>query len=97
MLIEDLCYLEKELCTLFYTRFHLSVLLWKKSALTIYMYLIGDHMDSRFRAFITNLEKNTTARNYSTSFYQHTLCDFEHISELYSTHFIKGRYFASVL
>lgn len=54
-------------------------------------------MDSRFRAFVTNLEKTPTAKTYSTSFYQHTLCDFEHISELYSTHFIKGRYFASVL
>lgn len=56
--IEDLRYVEKKLCTLFYRHFHLSVLLWKQSAMRIYTYLMGDP----FRVFITDLEKGPTAR-----------------------------------
>lgn len=51
------CYVKKELCTLFYRLFHLSMLLWKQRASRVNMYLMGDRINCPFRVFIRDLEK----------------------------------------
>lgn len=39
----------KKICTLFCRRFDFSMLLWKRTALKMYMYLMGDDADCSFR------------------------------------------------
>lgn len=91
------CYVKKELCTLFYRLFHLSMLLWKQRASRVNMYLMGDRINCPFRVFIRDLEKTQQQGLLGLFYIQCSVCDFKHISELYNSHFIKCRYSSSVL
>lgn len=77
--------------------FHLTVLLWKQSALRIY--LTGGEITwtgvlSVYLCFYNRSEERQSAMNQA--YYNHCIVfDFIHFSELYKRYFTRGGYFVS--